>query len=387
MYSSDNHNLALLDVIGVTQQSGRFTHAYLNLPDGWGYLLPLDNVKVFRRALDLYPAQGKKARLGKTGLRWLSKLGMRGIGLPKVGLKEREGSVFQTLRRVFGRDDLVFGVSLGMPGPHRKPVIQVMTPEGEVLGYAKVGWNEATRALVKNEVRAIKRIKELEIPRLLVPDLIYFSGGVAFDLLVTQPFHGVGCNRENEHIHSVVLEVLIDLAACTRQEQSFIQSNFWEEINQRAERIKEDMPEYQKVVLMKALKVMEKKLGNTILPWTFRLGDVTRWNIAVDVQANSLRIIDPEYAKENWLTGWDIFHFSVAGNRFPVAPDFQLVEMFLGNLGVPENLVRVLYLAYLVDLFTEWIEVWQDAGIPVSPTANSTLRDLGKKIWSLSQSI
>ena len=39
-------------------------------------------------------------------------------------------------------------VRVGADRPNGKPVVQVMRPSGESLGFGKVGWNDLTRGMV-----------------------------------------------------------------------------------------------------------------------------------------------------------------------------------------------------------------------------------------------
>ena len=53
-----------------------------------------------------------------------------------------------------------------------KPVLQVLTPRGELVAFAKVGWNELTRSLIDNEASSISalhasRPRAFDLPALL----------------------------------------------------------------------------------------------------------------------------------------------------------------------------------------------------------------------------
>ena len=64
----------------------------------------------------------------------------------------------QHLRTLFDRPDVVLAISFGPPRPNRKPVVQALTLEGETLGFAKIGWNRSTDALVRTEAAALRRL-------------------------------------------------------------------------------------------------------------------------------------------------------------------------------------------------------------------------------------
>jgi hypothetical protein len=59
------------------------------------------------------------------------------------------------LARRLGVDDLVASIGLGAPGPNRKPTLQLFDRSGRPVGYAKIGHNPATRAMVRREAAAL----------------------------------------------------------------------------------------------------------------------------------------------------------------------------------------------------------------------------------------
>ncbi|MEU4781920.1 hypothetical protein AB0G13_29270, partial [Micromonospora sp. NPDC023633] len=44
------------------------------------------------------------------------------------------------------------------PDPNHKPTLQLFAPDGRALGYAKIGWNGATQALVTAEAAALREL-------------------------------------------------------------------------------------------------------------------------------------------------------------------------------------------------------------------------------------
>jgi hypothetical protein len=80
--------------------------------------------------------------------------------------------VTHVLRDVFGRPDLVAAFSFGPARPNRKPVAQALLPDGEVLGFAKIGWNTSTDALVAHEASVLRRWRLREPRSFTVPRLI-----------------------------------------------------------------------------------------------------------------------------------------------------------------------------------------------------------------------
>ncbi|MFV0257216.1 MAG: hypothetical protein ACK5PP_02040 [Acidimicrobiales bacterium] len=62
------------------------------------------------------------------------------------------------LQRTLGEPKLVAAVTLGPLRRNRKPVLQLIRPDGITVGFAKVGWSPMTAALVDAEAAALRRM-------------------------------------------------------------------------------------------------------------------------------------------------------------------------------------------------------------------------------------
>lgn len=294
----------LSDALGVELGSGSPTHAHLRLPDGRGYLLPLNNPLVFRRGLDLYPAQGRKARLGKKLLRFLAMVSLKAPGLRRVRLEEEQDSVFGTLRNALGRDDLCFAVALGTPGPHRKPVIQVMSPEGEVLGYAKVGWNEATRELVKHETQVLQRLGVQSLP-FQIPAVLYSNDDSKRSICVQGP-PPRKAHPAPQELRGEYVAVLTALSRQGVERKRLEETAFWQRIVARVQKVRSA---YWRQVLTNAMETAQKQWQGKEVPLHLAHGDFAPWNALWN--DNGLYLYDWEYAHQEAPAGYDLFHFWV----------------------------------------------------------------------------
>ena len=82
------------------------------------------------------------------------------------------GNVEEPLRALLGRDDLRITMPVGPPRANRKPVLQICDGAGEVLGFAKVGHNELTSALVTAEAQTLRDLGERRFAHLQVPRVL-----------------------------------------------------------------------------------------------------------------------------------------------------------------------------------------------------------------------
>ena len=93
----------------------------------------------------------------------------------------------QHLRAVLERPDVVTAISFGPPRPNRKPVVQAMTLDGEVLGFGKVGWNGPTKALLRTEASALHRFASHPPQTFRVPELVHEGPWRDHAITITAP--------------------------------------------------------------------------------------------------------------------------------------------------------------------------------------------------------
>lgn len=93
--------------------------------------------------------------------------GMRGHQLHVDG----DGELATVLGASLGRE-IVVAVHLGAPRANRKPVLEVMDGSGGVLAWGKLGVNELTDQLVRDEGRNLSRLGAMSFRSLRLPELL-----------------------------------------------------------------------------------------------------------------------------------------------------------------------------------------------------------------------
>ncbi len=350
-------------------------YGYLALRDGRGYVFPLSG-RAAARALDIYPAQTLKAQAARRLLALALRLGAGRYILPPV--EGMDGALLDHLRAALGRPELVFAISLGVPGPHRKPVLQALTPEGDTVAFIKVGWNAQTRAMVNNEHCALQTLGKHPFQHGRLPAVLHFEDWRNLTLLVTEPLCLPLGHAALTELH---IDFLLEVAAIGATRAPFAESDFFIDLNDRLAAIREHIPRYQAVVLDRALTILAAHLGDVELPWFWRLGDFTPWNIGVS--GGLITVIDLEYAARNCLPGWDILHF-LAQTQFyngRTTKQSTLIDGYFSSLGIDTGLTPILNLAYALDLWLMWATAWQEASRPLSSSAINAFR---KKLMNIS---
>ena len=89
-----------------------------------------------------------------------------------VDLPEGAAALDAHLGDVVGRQVLV-GFRVGPPRANRKPVLQLVTPHGELVGYAKLGVNALTDMLVAAESAALTRLGHADLGEVRIPALLH----------------------------------------------------------------------------------------------------------------------------------------------------------------------------------------------------------------------
>jgi len=340
----------------------RRTHGWLRCTDGRGYLLPLSSRQAGVGALHLYNAQTLRARALKT-LLWIGlKSGMVQPLLRQVHLRGSAptppgGCLLEHVQQVLGRQDVQFAISLGMPGPHRKPVLQALAPDGMVIGYVKAGWNEATRALVCNEAGALRRLKGEGLQSFVVPTLLHAGQWEGRALCIQSPPVGsVGMAPKGLTPHYLAAQR--EMAAVHTRWISFGKSAFGANLWQRIAQVPNSS---HRRLLQQGAATVEAWLGERPLPFHFSHGDYTPWN--AHLWYGRLYLFDWEYAVWEAPPGYDLFHFSVQTARLlqkrspwqtwlsirPGGAVRQLVAEHLQRLGANEVEVEPLWLLYLLE--------------------------------------
>ncbi|AGL19978.1 hypothetical protein [Actinoplanes sp. N902-109] len=155
---------ALFDVPGVTVTVGddpSATARYAVIPalDTARFLLPLVSRRVTAASLLAYNAlRPPKVRAGRAAVGLLARAGL--LGLVKAPVLSVHGTDLLSafLAEQLGLPRLHAAIGIRPPDPHHKPTLQLFDDSGRPRGYAKVGWNDGTRAMVRAEAATLAEL-------------------------------------------------------------------------------------------------------------------------------------------------------------------------------------------------------------------------------------
>jgi len=339
---------------------------WLTLNNGRGYLIPLGSRQAALTGLRLYNEQKLKAKIAKKVLA-ASLNGRSGCFLlPKIRMLVRRDlpkeektkvSLLEHLREIVGRREISFAVSLGTPGPHRKPVLEMIDPKDGVVGFVKVGWNGATNALVRNEADVSRYLSTVSLNSFSVPTLLYAGWWHDHFLCIQSAPRGT-IRSAPKNLDSQYLSVLDELRSFHIRWMPLQDSVFWRKLLQRIEAMGNTI---HHGILQRGLYTVERLLCNNPLPFHLSHGDFAPWN--AQLSNDRLFVFDWEYADFESPPLWDLLHFNVQTlrlieNRSP-GEIHQIVihgngrgepkRSHVNSISLSDDALKPLFLLYLLD--------------------------------------
>ncbi len=127
------------------------------------FLVPLGNRRVAAASMLAYNAlRSGPTRVVRAAIGGLARAGAAEVlPFPVLSVHGDRGlSPIGRLASVLDEPTLVAAIGVRPPDPNRKPTLQLFDSAGYPLGYAKIGWNDATRALVRAESAALRALPD-----------------------------------------------------------------------------------------------------------------------------------------------------------------------------------------------------------------------------------
>jgi len=340
------------------------------------FLIPLTPWRAAAASLSVYNPQKALTRVAKHLLGVGLRTGLAQLFLPTNrtssarDLPPVEGirgpSLQEYLSDALGEKNLIMAVSLGTPGLHRKPVLQLMNSRGATLGYAKVGWNEQTRELVRKEEAVLTRLGDVRFSTAIIPRVLHAGWWDGRYILVEE----VPAGRTKPSGHSLTdrhLEFLRELRSGNPTQPAPVEHGLAAELTERIATLRARGLHYYPHLLDQAIARCVERLKGVPICFGFKHGDFTPWNI-LGVH-DKLFVFDWEYAEESTLPGWDLFHFIVQTSvlvkgldgrgvlqalrrQLATRPD---LEGFLAESGTTREVLGPVFFLYVADVMSWYL--------------------------------
>lgn len=264
--------------------------------------------------------------------------------------------IVDQLSELLGLTELVVAMSLSAPKANRKPVLQLLDPSGRCLGWAKVGANPLTDAMVANEAHWARRpyTAPLVAPRLWHElDLAGRPVVVTNGLVPGRRIRGRALDPPPPSLFRAVAE------RGTVERQSVGQTLWWLSV----EEILADAREEERA----AIEVARRRFGHQAVEVGAWHGDLTPWNMMTGRGRHQL--IDWELAADGVPYGFDLCHFhtQVSAELLGLAADEAMVRSArlssggLRRLGVAAPARLMVWQLYLIELIRRTV-AWRSAG-------------------------
>jgi hypothetical protein len=252
-------------------------------------------------------------------------------------------------------------VILGVPRLNRKPVLQVLTSDGTVVGYVKAAWNDLTAGLVRNEARVLTELGAAgptgKGPITFTPPALVASGPWGgLELLAASALPNAE-RPDQGQVFEPPMAVIAEIAGrWGRSTARLADSPYWAGVRDRLAGGRRSSE-----VLHRAVDWIERQFGAVEMAFGAWHGDFTPWNMAR--LGGTTYLWDWERAAPA-PAGLDLLHFLFQTVcRFDGRTPPRSVEIcsertpsLLPLLDVPLDSERALWLVYRLELLFRYDE-------------------------------
>lgn len=253
-------------------------------------------------------------------------------------------------------------------GPSRaiqKPVLQLLSPRGQTLGFAKIGTNELTRELVRGEAATLAFLSGKPWKRLMVPTVLHHGIWRGHEVLVQEPLSG---SRRGGKLNAALMHgAMLELASSSGVEFALvIGSAYWAKLCARVERLP---PSSYADSLAQAVHEISSRVVDVRLDFGSWHGDWAPWNMTTS--GGRINAWDWEQYAHPAPMGFDALHYRIQSlvvsdqrsSDVAVATTGREAAGLLAPFGVPPNVAALVMLMYIVDIAARYVHDGEyDAG-------------------------
>jgi hypothetical protein len=246
---------------------------------------------------------------------------------------------------------------LGAPRANRKPVLQVLTPAGRTVAYAKMGIDPLTGDLVRAETAALETLAAAGLRRLTAPQVLARSEWHGLPLLVQSPLPVQGRRRQPSVRR--VQGAQEEIASIGRAPAAPLDtSGYWRTLRERVTGLPATPAARQ---LAGATDAATERFGEVPVSVGAWHGDWTPWNTAQ--VGDRLYVWDWERFAPAVPVGYDRLHWELQSDLVDRLADplesarrcvSRAVEQ-LRPLGLAPDQARATAVGYLTELATRYL--------------------------------
>jgi hypothetical protein len=314
-------------------------------------LVPVGSRRVAAAAVRRYATPAARAARVK---RDLAALALR-TGTDRILLRDRVSaggaeSIVAYLARKLDTE-LVVSVHIGPSRANRKPVLQLLSPDGDTIGFAKLGVNGLTRRLVRAETTALVTLHHIRLSTVVTPRVLHAGRWRGNQVLVQE---ALPAWRRRYPDPARLTAAMREVAGCLGITYAPLASSLY--VKQLHERLSTvDSP-----ALGSALTVLTGRRGHVVLGYGSWHGDWAPWNMAM--LADRVLVWDWERFTPDVPVGFDAVHHALQTRlergtkaRRAVDETVSRAPELLAPFGVPAGAAGITALLYLIDLATRYL--------------------------------
>lgn len=291
----------------LTRQGYTNIHCLLALPshNAPRWLLPLGNSHWTIGGVQIYTPYARKARMMKSFLATLIRTGWRGWARDRVLIASRETLPINALvADVTGERHPVFALSLGNRIAIRKLTVQVMRPDGEVLGYIKLPLTSNATDKIRHEADTLERLWKFPELRANIPRLLYAGEWGEAWILFQSPLDGEAGPANFTRMHADFLKTLWNAHRVEKPGRSLVEQ-IGANWGTTAQALGTKWDGLGREVLRRSARDLERRTVRCGISH----GDFAPWNTRVQGK----RLLSFDWESTHWEapTLWDIFHFDL----------------------------------------------------------------------------
>lgn len=288
-------------------------------------------------------------------------------------------SIERHLAQCLGADVRV-GILLGTRRVNQKPVLQVFRRDGTLLGYAKVGHNELTAALVRREARALATVGSALPHSFRLPRVLHHGDWAGLEVLVISPLPTNPAQAVTASARLAATRELAGLTGTTRVELAT--SGFWIRLRDSAALLAESADGRR---LQAAVDTIEERHGVEQVTFGGWHGDWGRWNMGMG--DGVLQLWDWERYDPDVPIGFDGLHFAAQRVRPGARDERQQEGLFLRSVpqtleefGVEPQWNDLILRLYLVEMAVRYIDALTYGATPTLLRRNAWVLGLLERL-------
>jgi hypothetical protein len=341
-------------------RSGEPVTEYLVVPDARKprLLVPTRSRRVAAAAVRRYAEpQSRGAKLKRDAV-----VAALRTGASSVLLRDRikvtgpmDASIDGYLRKELGRD-LSVSIHIGPARANRKPVLQLISPDGDTFGFGKLGTGPLTQKLVRAETTALTALGHVGLSRLIVPTVLHAGRWRGLQVLIQSalPVWLPRAPLSDTRLRAAMLDVA---GCCGYSTGALNTSAYWADLRGRLAAL-DDRPEGS--ALAAAAQLLGEQAGDTSLKYGAWHGDWAPWNMAN--LADALLVWDWERFTSGVPVGFDAIHYelqkriqSTGDATAAVEATVRRAPELLKPFDVDPAAYELTALLYLVDLAARYL--------------------------------